>query len=345
MNKQNIHDLNYEEISNQLAEWGQPKFRAGQLWQGLYKQLSSSPDDLSTFPKTLREKLDEKFDFISLNPEKTIRSKDRQTYKTLFRLKDGLAIETVLMMYEKRRTLCISTQAGCPIGCKFCATGQMGFDRNLTSGEIVEQVFHFSRILKEKDDHVTNVVFMGMGEPFNNYDATLDAVRRLNDAEGFSLGARRMTISTVGLIPQIRKFAKENIQVNLAISLHAADDELRSSIIPINKKYPIADLISACKEYIKLTNRRVTFEWALINDFNDSPEQANKLAQLLRGMLCHVNVIPLNQTDGFKGIRSVNENIDQFVETLESRKIPVSVRLRRGVEIQAGCGQLAYHSK
>ncbi|MCK5344368.1 MAG: 23S rRNA (adenine(2503)-C(2))-methyltransferase RlmN, partial [Candidatus Heimdallarchaeota archaeon] len=281
----------------------------------------------------------------SLNPEKTIRSKDRQTYKTLFRLKDGLAIETVLMMYEKRRTLCISTQAGCPIGCKFCATGQMGFDRNLSSGEIVEQVFHFSRILKEKDDHVTNIVFMGMGEPFNNYDATLDAVRRLNDPEGFSLGARKMTISTVGLIPQIRKFAKENIQVNLAISLHASDDELRSSIIPINKKYPIADLISACKEYINITNRRVTFEWALINEFNDTPEQANKLAQLLRGMLCHVNVIPLNQTDGFKGIRSVNENIDQFVEILESRKIPVSVRLRRGVEIQAGCGQLAYHSK
>jgi 23S rRNA (adenine2503-C2)-methyltransferase len=305
MNKQNIHDLSFEELQIKFSEWGEKKFRATQLWQGLYKQLVSSPDDLSTFPKSLREKLGSNYSFNSLIPEKTIRSKDRQTYKTLFRLNDGNAIETVLMMYTKRRTLCISTQAGCAIGCSFCATGQMGFKRNLSSGEIVEQVLHFSRILAKKEEKVTNIVFMGMGEPFNNYDAVMHAVNLLNDGDGFSLGARRMTISTVGLVPQIRKFAKEPKQVNLAISLHAADDKLRSSIIPINDKYPIADLIAACNEYIDTTRRRVTFEWALINNFNDTDEQANKLVDLLRGMLCHVNVIPLNQTDGYSGKRSL----------------------------------------
>ncbi len=345
MKKQCVHDLSFEELQNKFIEWGEKKFRATQLWQGLYKQLVSSPDDLSTFPKSLREKLCNTYSFNSLIPEKTIRSKDRQTYKTLFRLNDGNAIETVLMMYSKRRTLCISTQAGCAIGCAFCATGQMGFKRNLTSGEIVEQVLHFSRILAEKEEKVTNIVFMGMGEPFHNYDAVMHAVNLLNDADGFSLGARRMTISTVGLVPQIRKFAQESKQVNLAISLHAADDKLRSSIIPINDKYPIADLIAACNEYIDNTRRRVTFEWALINDFNDTDEQANKLVDLLRGMLCHVNVIPLNQTDGYSGKRSTNENVDRFVEILERNNIPVSVRLRRGVEIQAGCGQLASQSK
>ena len=307
--------------------------------------MSSEPENFTTLSKVLRDKLSENFNLSNLEPVKTIRSRDNETYKTLFRLHDRATIETVLMMYNKRRTVCISTQAGCPIGCKFCATGQMGYNRNLSSGEIVEQVLHFARKLKEDEEKITNLVFMGMGEPFNNYDNVMEAVSRLNDADGFSLGARRMTISTVGIIPQIFQFAQEKNQVNLAISLHAADNELRSSIIPINDKYPIEDLILACKEYTAITHRRITFEWALINGFNDTALQANKLARLLHGMLCHVNVIPLNQTDGYEGEKSPSENIDTFVQILENNNIPVSVRLRRGIEIQAGCGQLATENK
>ncbi len=341
MEKTLIYDLDFETLTQTLKDWGEPGYRARQVWNGLYKHLWATPDEFSTLPLDLRQKLEEHFTFTHLAPEIVLDSVDKQTRKTLFRLPDGQAIEAVLMMYKKRRTLCISSQAGCAMGCVFCATGQMGFRRNLSSGEIIEQVLYYARILQAEGEHVTNVVLMGMGEPFHNYDATLQAIARLHDHEGFDLGARRFTISTVGLIPAIRRFTEENSQVNLAISLHAADDELRASMLPVNNRYPIADLIAACRDYVAYTGRRITFEWALIQGVNDTPEQAEKLADLLSGMLCHVNVIPLNPTEGYGGEKSTRERVQLFQETLEKRGIPCTVRVRRGIEIQAGCGQLA----
>jgi 23S rRNA (adenine2503-C2)-methyltransferase len=227
------------------------------------------------------------------------------------------------------------------MGCVFCATGQMGFKRHLTSGEIVAQVMYYARKLKEQGEVVTNVVLMGMGEPFHNYENTLKAIDRLNDPKGFNLGARRFTISTVGLVPMIRKFAKEKRQVNLAISLHAANNIQRSALLPVNRKYPIEEVIDACREYVEKTGRRVTFEWALINGENDTPEVAHELANLLKGLLCHVNVIPLNPTKKFAGKATTRERARNFCDILNQAGIPCTIRIRRGIDIQAGCGQLA----
>ena len=304
-------------------------------------ELVSNPLDISTLNKPLRQKLADSFEFTSLIPARELTSADNQTIKTLFSLPDSRAIEAVLMYYEERQTLCISTQAGCAMNCVFCATGQMGFKRNLSSGEIVEQVLFYARLLKSQQKVVTNIVIMGMGEPFNNYEATLAAVDRLNDPNGFNLGARRFTISTVGLIPMIERFAGEKRQVNLAVSLHAANDELRSSLLPINKRYPIAELIQACQSYVNQTGRRITFEWALIHGVNDRDEDAFELAALLKGLLCHVNIIPLNPTTKFSGQATTRDRAEVFQSILEKHGIPCTIRLRRGIDIQAGCGQLA----
>ena len=336
-----LADLDLEQIQELLVEWGEPEYRATQLWQGFYKHLHASPEEIPNLPRELRQRLAESFSFSHLNPVNLIHSTDGETSKTLFELPDALAIEAVLMRYQDRRTLCISSQAGCAMGCVFCATGQMGFRRNLTSGEIVEQVLYFARILKSQDEQVTNVVVMGMGEPFHNYEATLAAIDRLNHPEGFNLGARRFTVSTVGLVPLIRRFANERRQINLAVSLHAAEDELRNSMLPINRKYPLEVLMEACREYVRKTHRRITFEWALIQEVNDSPEQARKLAQMVRGMLCHVNVIPLNPTQGYTGKATTRERALAFQQELERNGIPCTIRVRRGIDIQAGCGQLA----
>lgn len=227
------------------------------------------------------------------------------------------------------------------MGCVFCATGQMGFKRHLTSGEIVAQVMYYARMLRDVNEAVTNIVFMGMGEPFHNYDNTMATIDRLNDPQGFNFGARRMTISTVGLVPQIRRFADEKRQVNLAISLHAADDEERLAIMPVNKRYRIDEILEACRYYIEKTHRRVTFEWALINGVNDTPEVAMKLAARLRGLLCHVNAIPLNPTKGYSGEATSRQRAERFKETLEQAGVPCTIRMRRGIDINAGCGQLA----
>ncbi|MCW5873704.1 MAG: 23S rRNA (adenine(2503)-C(2))-methyltransferase RlmN [Anaerolineales bacterium] len=342
-----IYDFSQEELAEQLRAWGQPAYRGAQIWDGLYKQLWAKPEEFTSLSKELRTMLSEHYRFTHLKPSITLNSSDKQTHKTLFKLPDGNAIETVLMRYDDRdgsqgrRTLCISTQAGCAMGCVFCATGQMGFRRNLSVGEIVEQVLYFARQLKAEGEHVTNVVLMGMGEPFHNYKASLAAIARLNDPKGFGLGSRHFTISTVGLIPAIQRYTKERHQMGLAISLHAADDELRASMLPVNQRYPIKDLIQACREYVEVTGRRITFEWALINDVNDTPEQARKLAALLRGLNCHVNVIPLNPTRGFAGKRSTRERVAEFRQILEAEGISCTVRVRRGIDIQAGCGQLA----
>ena len=340
-----IYDFDLHQLAAKFKEWDQPAYRAKQLWQGLYQQLWNKPEELTSFPKELRQKLAESFSFSALRESQRLYSTDGQTTKVLFHLPDRQAIETVLMRYSDRRTLCISTQAGCAMGCVFCATGQMGFRRNLSSGEILEQVLFFARELHSDGERPTNVVLMGMGEPFHNYDASLAAIDRLSDADGFGMGARRFTISTVGLIPAIQRFTAEKRQVGLAISLHAADDELRLSMLPINQRYPIRDLIQACREYVRVTGRRITFEWALIQDVNDTPEQARKLAALLQGLNCHVNVIPLNPTRGFNGARSTRERVAAFKDVLEAAGISCTVRVRRGIDINAGCGQLAEHAE
>ena len=358
-----IYDLDPSALTNLLKEWDEPAYRAKQIWQGLYQHLWDSPEQFTNLPKPLRERLAEHATFSPFKVKVYQDSSDGFTRKTLFELPDKNLIEAVLMRYgdpadnpqitapsplsenlsgaKNRRTLCISTQAGCAMGCVFCATGQMGFKRHLSSGEIIAQVMYYARILKAENQSVTNIVLMGMGEPFHNYDNTMSAIDRLNDADGYNFGARRFTISTVGLVPQIRRFADEKRQVNLAISLHAADDAARVSMLPINKKYKIEDVIDACHYYVAQTHRRITFEWALINGVNDTPEVAKKLATRVKGLMCHVNAIPLNPTVGYTGQATSRERAAAFKVALEQAGIPCTIRMRRGIDIQAGCGQLA----
>jgi len=336
-----IYDLDLEQLVAQLNIWGEPPYRAKQVWEGLYLQLWSKPEEFTNLSKPLRQKLQQCFSFSSLNEVERFFSTDQKTTKVLFRLLDGPPIETVLMRYAERRTVCISTQAGCALGCVFCATGQMGFRRNLSSGEIVEQVLVFARQLNDEAERPTNVVLMGMGEPFHNYDATMAAIDRLAHPDGFNMGARRFTISTVGLIPAIKRFTAEKRQIGLAISLHASEDALRTSMLPINRRYPIKQLIEACREYVDATGRRITFEWALIQGVNDSVAEARNLALLLKGLICHVNVIPLNPTSGYSGARSTRQRVSAFRQILETQGISCTVRVRRGIDIHAGCGQLA----
>ncbi|MFU8825899.1 MAG: 23S rRNA (adenine(2503)-C(2))-methyltransferase RlmN [Brevefilum sp.] len=336
-----IYDLSLSELEHWLSTQGEPKFRAKQIYVGLYQNFRTEVGEITTLPKALRGVLTEHFDMEGISPVRKIQSNNGLTSKTLFELQDGCLIETVLMMYDERRTVCISAQSGCGLGCTFCATGQMGLSRNLTSGEIVAQVIYHARLLAKTDDRVTNVVLMGMGEPFQNYEDVMAAITRLNDPDGFGLGARRMTISTVGIVPKIKTFADENSQVNLAVSLHTVDDDLRSELIPVNRKYPVSSVLSACRYYTMKTNRRVTFEYALIDGVNDSEKDALALAQQIRGMLCHVNLIALNPTRKYNRSGSRVDQVQAFYDVLESHHIPCTIRLRRGIEIGAGCGQLA----
>lgn len=336
-----IYDLDQDALKAVLAAWGEPPYRAAQIWHGLYKELRRSWEEFSNLPKALRERLAGEFELSTVRPAAHVDSRDNRTRKTAFALQDGRQIETVLMRYDRRQTLCISSQAGCAMGCVFCATGQMGFKRHLTAAEIIAQVMFYAAALASEGNQLTNIVVMGMGEPLHNYENTMTALDRLSDPNGFSFGARRITLSTVGLVPAIRRFADERRQVNLAVSLHAADDELRGSILPVNRKYPVEEVLDACRYYVTATHRRISFEWALIAGINDTPEQAKHLAGRLRGLLCHVNAIPLNPTDGYKGQPTSRESAAEFKATLEANGIPCTIRLRRGVEIAAGCGQLA----
>ena len=283
-----LYDLTFDELQATLTEWGEPVFRAKQIWEWLYVQLAAACDAMTNLPQPLRDRLGAAYPLGRLTPRIDLLSSDGWTRKILFTLPDRAQIETVLMEYDTRNTVCVSTQAGCAMGCTFCATGQGGFQRNLTSGEIVEQVLFFERELRTASLHakqpaskhqVTNIVLMGMGEPFANYTALLDALKRLSDPTGYNFGARRITVSTVGLVPMIERFAQERSQVNLAVSLHAATNELRASMLPINKRYPLEVLIPACRAYTETTRRRISFEWAMIEGVNDTPAQARALAQ------------------------------------------------------------------
>jgi 23S rRNA (adenine2503-C2)-methyltransferase len=338
--KVDFYNLSFTEVEKLLTGLGHPSFRARQIWDWVYQQYAPSFAEMTNLPLSMRDQLDNMFVLGEFTIVSSQRSSDKQTTKVLFRLPDGQLIETVLMKYKKRRTLCISTQAGCAMGCVFCATGQMGFFRHLSTGEIVGQVLYFARQLAQAEQRVTNVVFMGMGEPLHNYDNTLGAVDLLTDPTGFNLGARKITISTVGLVPAILRYADEQRQTALAVSLHAATDVERSRLIPVSKKWPIAELIDACHYYIDQTGRRLTFEWALIHNENDTREQAEALGKLLRGMLCHVNLIPLNPTAGYGGGPSARNRVGDFQQELARYGVSSTVRVRRGIDIQAGCGQL-----
>jgi 23S rRNA (adenine2503-C2)-methyltransferase len=334
----NLYELNQDQLADLVGEWGEPRFRAKQIWSWLYEKRVTSFDAMTNLPKNLRERLEAETSLGELEVVAEQSSLDG-TVKRLYRLHDGQLIESVLMPYDDdRRTACISTQAGCAMGCVFCATGQMGFSRHLTAAEIFEQAMLFARQLEAEGDRLSNVVLMGMGEPFHNYDNALQAIHRLMDDLG--IGARHITVSTVGLVPQIKRFADEGIQVKLAISLHAATDRERAALLPVNKRWPLSELMDACRYYIDKTGRRVTFEWASIQGENDTPEQAHALGKLLKGMLCHVNIIPLNPTGGYHHGPSANERVNAFIDTLAEYGVSATVRVRRGIDINAGCGQL-----
>ncbi|MFQ5399869.1 MAG: 23S rRNA (adenine(2503)-C(2))-methyltransferase RlmN [Anaerolineae bacterium] len=340
LKKINILDLEFDELVQFFETLGQPRYRARQVWQWLYRRYAVDFHSMTNLPANLRRQLDEAAYIDAGQIVSSQSSSDGKTRKILTRLNDGQTVETVLMRYEKRRTLCISTQAGCAMGCVFCATGQMGFFRHLTAGEIMAPVLHFARELAATHEHVTNIVMMGMGEPLHNYENTLRALDRLTDPEGFDLGARKITISSVGLVPAIRRYAEEKRQSPLAISLHAATDEERGRLIPVNRRWPIAELMDTCRYYIEKTGRRITFEWALIRRENDTIEQAQGLGRLVSGMLCHVNLIPLNPTQGYAGRPSSRRRVSAFQEELARYGVSSTVRVRRGIDIQAGCGQL-----
>jgi len=346
-----LYDLTHLQLAELLTGWGEPRFRADQIWHWLYRSLVQDFDAMGNVPAALRARLARETDLGLLTPVAEQASTTGQTRKALLRLRGGVTIESVLMAYERGHTACISTQAGCGMGCTFCATGQGGLARNLSAGEIVAQVLFFAREIRQTESGPTgaqagqghpiaNVVLMGMGEPLANYAATWQAIETLSDERGYNLGARRITLSTVGLVPGIRRLAEEELPINLAVSLHAADDELRNQLVPASRRYPLAELMKAIQAYVLKTRRRVTFEYALISGLNDQPEQARKLARLLQGILSHVNLIPLNPTPGSGMLPSPRERVDAFREELEAAGIPTTVRMRRGIDIEAGCGQL-----
>jgi 23S rRNA (adenine2503-C2)-methyltransferase len=355
-----ILELSRDELTSTMLEMGEKKFRADQLWRSIYHETTESFDQMSTISKSFRATLKSAYSISTLTEAMSLTSADGSTSKSLFRLHDGELIETVMMRYEtdghrrNRKTACISTQAGCALGCTFCATGQQGLRRNLTAGEIVAQVIEMQRIAYAEDESqvesgkrtkgelqgVTNVVFMGMGEPLANYENTMAAIRVLNDGQGLNIGARHITVSTVGLVPQILQLADEDLQINLAISLHAPDNTTRSQTMPINKRYPVEDLIRACHKYADKTNRRIFFEYVLLKEQNDSLEQAQKLGRLLNGLHCHVNLIPVNPTKEGPFERTDLEAAKRFQGGLKQYGIPSTLRMEKGIDINAGCGQL-----
>lgn len=318
---------------------GQPRYRLDQVWHGLYEE-GIHPTDVTTLPRSLRHSLAERF-APPLEPAITRSADDGTTVKWLWELGDDVAIETVLMHYEGRSTVCISSQAGCAMRCGFCATGQGGYQRNLAVGEILEQVVRARAEAAPR--RLSNIVFMGMGEPFANYDRVLETIRRITGDLG--IGARHITVSTIGLIPQIRRFTDEGLQVGLAVSLHAANDDKRSELIPINRQHPIAELVEACRRYRRDTGRRVTFEWAMIDGVNDTDDDARELAAVARATSAHVNLIPLNPTPGYPTVGSPVDRIRRFRGLLTHDGVNATVRANRGTDIDAACGQLRASSR
>lgn len=316
---------------------GEPPYRVRQAWDGLYRRLASFAE-MTDLPAAVRERLEAALP-LALEPLAEAASDGGATIKWLFAASGGARVETVLMRYPRRVTVCVSSQAGCAMACGFCATGQAGFTRNLDAGEIVEQVVRAARRAADDGRRLGNVVFMGMGEPLANYRAVWAAITRLHDDLGVS--ARRITVSTVGIVPGILRLAHERLPVNLAVSLHAADDASRDALVPINRRYPLTELVAACREYLNAKGRRLSFEWALIDGVNDRPVDAARLAEIARPLGAHVNLIPLNPTPGYPSQGSPPERIRAFAQHLRSLGVNATVRANRGTEIGAACGQLA----
>ena len=347
-----LYNMSVAELEALLREWRQPAYRARQIYRQLYINLVTGPQEMSDLPAALRERLAKDIRFSELELERVQTGDGGMTRKALFRVEGGPPVESVLMIYRDRATACVSTQSGCAMECSFCATGRMGFRLNLTAGQMIEQVLWAARetrtILASDRPLLTNVVYMGMGEPFNNYDRWWASVERLHDPEGFNFGARNFTVSTVGIVPGIRRLAKEKLPVNLAVSLLAPDDELRSRLVPINRKYPLAHLMEAVREYTGHTRRRVSFEYVLLQEVNDHPRQAQALARLLKGTsarpgvpLCHVNLIPWNPVPGEPLNSSERRRVLEFQSVLQEHHVACTVRVQRGLDIAAACGQLA----
>ena len=332
----NIKDYNLEELQNELINMGEKKFRAEQIFKWLYVEKVKSFDDMTNLSLELRLKLKENYSMCNYKIIKKQESSDG-TKKYLFDVLDGNAIETVLMQYHHGKTVCVSSQIGCKMGCKFCASTGIKFIRNLTAGEIVEQIL---AVEQDINDRISNIVFMGIGEPLDNYDNVIKAIKILNNQKGLNIGTRHISVSTSGLVPRIYDLANENIQCTLSISLHATTDEKRSSMMPINNRYNIEELMKACKDYIKITNKRISFEYALAKDNNDNLDDAKRLVSLLKGMLCHVNLIPINKIENGQYSKSTNENILKFRDYLNDNGIVATIRRELGSDIDAACGQL-----
>ena len=339
-NAHNLHNLTRAEVVFLLAEWGYTEYYAGKIWEQLYRDFIDRLDLFNLQRSDLRALLQQNAALTHLQLSQKVQSNDGLATKYLFSMSDGETVESVLMHYSGRATACISTQAGCAMGCVFCATGQMGFVRHLQPGEIVGQVMRIISELRVQDKRLRNVVLMGMGEPLHNYDATMTAIDIMTDHHGLAIGPRYITLSTVGIPPAIRRIADERHSFNLAVSLHAATDDERRRLVPTGRKWSISDLIGACRYYIDKLDRRVFFEWALISGQNDTPEQANALGMLLQNLNAHVNLIPLNQTTEYYGNPSDKEAATMFQSILAKYGLPSTIRQRRGLDIGAGCGQL-----
>jgi len=330
-----LYDASRADLERLLI--GEPRYRVEQVWHALYDELID-PAEATTLPKALRRKLDDDLP-KALVPLAESVSDTGTTVKWLWGLDGNARVETVLMLYPDRATVCVSSQAGCAMACGFCATGQAGFERHLTTGEIVEQVVRATQRARSVGRRVSNIVFMGMGEPFANYEHTWRAVERMHDDMGVS--ARHITVSTVGITPGIRRLAAERLPVNLAVSLHAANDALRNELVPINKRYPIDEVVAACRVWIAANNRRLSFEWALIDGVNDRPSDASELAEIAVPLRAHVNLIPLNPTPGYATRGTPRARVAGFRDRLRALGVNATVRANRGTDIDAACGQLA----
>ena len=327
-------------IAAALADLQEPPYRTRQVYEALTRGLVTDISDITTLPQGLRRALAERLYPVTLTPEHTVGAPRDAAVKTLFAAADGEPVEAVLMKYPKRATVCVSTQVGCAVGCRFCASGRLGLRRGLTAEEMVDQVLHFARVLRARERVVTNVVFMGMGEPFHNYDETLRACRLLNDPAGFDLGARSIAVSTVGVVPGIDRFAQEPLQLHLAVSLHAATDALRDRLVPLNRTYPLDEVFAATARYVRGTRRKVLFEYVVLDGVNDTDEQAQVLAARVRPPHYHLNLIAYNETGGeFR--RPPAARLAAFKERLEAAGVGVTLRRSPGEEIEAACGQLA----
>ncbi|WP_270171986.1 23S rRNA (adenine(2503)-C(2))-methyltransferase RlmN [Paenibacillus sp. SYP-B4298] len=334
-----IYDYTLEQLQQWMKDNGEPAFRAAQLFDWLYVKRVTGFEEMSNLPKPLRAKLDDQFAFVTLGEITRFESKDG-TVKFLFGLHDNHAIETVVMRHNYGNSICVTTQVGCRIGCTFCASTLGGLKRNLTAGEIVAQVVTAQQMLDATDERISSIVIMGSGEPFENYEATMDFLRIMIHEKGLNIGQRHITVSTSGIVPSMYKFAEENTQINLAISIHAPNDELRSKLMPVNRRFPFDEVMEACRYYIAKTGRRITFEYALIGGVNDRPEHAEELASVLQGLLCHVNLIPVNHVPERKYVRTPREDIFEFQRILERNKINATIRREQGHDIAAACGQL-----